>query len=79
MHINEAKKTLANITYRNARAMMFEKFVAKFQKAIDDLEMYGRGIHNDEIVDLLCTKMYNPELAPYVVSMKVHYQVFRRG
>ena len=30
MHINEAKKTLANIPYRNERAMTFEKFVATF-------------------------------------------------
>ena len=79
MHINEAKKTLANIAYRKERAMTFDKFVATFHKAIDDLDMYGRGMHNGEIVDLLWTKMGNPELAPYVVSMKVHYQVVRRG
>ena len=79
MHINKAKKTLANIAYRNKRAMTFEKFVATFQKAIDDLELYGRGMHNCDIVDLLKTKMGNPELATYVVSMKVHYQVVRRG
>ena len=36
-------------------------------------------MHNGDIVGLLCTKMGNPELAPYVVSMKVHYQAFRRG
>ena len=41
--------------------------------------MYGRGMHNGDIVDLLWTKMGNPELAPYVVSMKVHYQAIRRG
>ena len=79
MHINEAKKTLANIAYRNEQAMMFEKFVATFKKEIDNLEMYGRGMHNGDIVDLLWTKMGNPELAPYVVSMKVHYQAVRRG
>ena len=50
-----------------------------FQKEIDDLEMYGRGMHNGDIFDLLWTKMGNPELAPYVVSMKVHYQAVRRG
>ena len=32
MHINEEKKTLANISYRNEQAMTFEKFVATFQK-----------------------------------------------
>ena len=53
MHINEAKKTLANIAYRNEKSMTLEKFVATLQKAIDDLEMYGRGMHNGDIVDLL--------------------------
>ena len=78
MYINEAKKTLANIAYRNERAMTFEKFVDTFQKEIDDLEMYGHGMHNGDIVDLLWIKMGNPDLAPYVVSVKVHYQLFRR-
>ena len=41
--------------------------------------MYGRDMHNGDIVYLIWTKMGNPELAPSVVSMKVHYQVFRRG
>ena len=50
MHINKEKKTLANIAYRNEQAMTFEKFVATLQKAIDDLEMYGRGMHNGDIV-----------------------------
>ena len=72
MHINEAKKNLVNIAYRNKRAMTFDKFMATFQKANDNLEMYGHGMHNGDIVDLLWTKMVNPELAPYVVSMKVH-------
>ena len=79
MHINERKKTLGNIAYRNKRAMKFDKFVATLQKAIEDLDMYGRGMHNGDIVDLLWTKMGNPKLALFVVSMKVHYQVFRRG
>ena len=72
MHSNKANKTLANIAYRNERAMTFEKFLATFQKTIDDLDMYGRGMYNSDIVDLLWTKMGNPELAPYVVSIKFH-------
>ena len=59
--------------------MTFEKFVATFQKAVDNLEIYGSGMHNGDIVDLLWTKMGNSELATYLVSMKVHYQFFRRG
>ena len=72
MHINEAKKNLANITYRNKQAMTFEKLMATFKKAIDDLEMCGRGMHDGDIVDLIWTKMGNPEIASYVVSTKVY-------
>ena len=56
MHINEAKKTLANISYRKERSMTFEKFVATFQKAIDELDMYWRAMHDGDIVDLLWKK-----------------------
>ena len=59
--------------------MTFDKFVATFQKAIDNLDMCGCGMHNGDIVDLLWTKMGNPELASYAVSTKVHYRVVRRG
>ena len=52
--------------------MTFEKFVNTFQKSINDLEMYERGMHNGDIVDMLWTKIGNPELATYVVSMKFH-------
>ena len=37
-YINEAKRTLEILTYRNERALKFEKFVAKFVKAVDELD-----------------------------------------
>ena len=37
-YINEAKITLESMTYRNERAMKFEKFVARFVKEVNDLE-----------------------------------------
>jgi hypothetical protein len=73
-YINEAKKTIASITYRNERAMKFEKFVAQFVKAIDELEKRGRGLHNPDIVDLIWQKVKNPDLSQYVVALKVQYQ-----
>ena len=69
--VNHFLECSHNIAYRNEGAMTFEKFVATFQKAIDDLEMYACGMDNSDIVDLLWTKMGNPKLAPYVVSIKV--------
>ena len=38
LYINEAKRTLETLTYRNERALKFEKFVAKFVKAVDELD-----------------------------------------
>ena len=60
-YINEAKRTLESMTYRNERAMKFEKFVAKFVKTVDDLEKYERGMHNADVVDLIWKKMTNPK------------------
>ena len=58
-HVNEAKKILSVLTYRNERAMTFEKFVAKFQKAIDKLDKCGQGMHNKDIVDMIWSKIFN--------------------
>ena len=52
-YINEAKKTIASITYQKERSMNFEKFVAQLVKAIDEWEKRGRGLHNPDIVDLI--------------------------
>ena len=49
------------MTYRNERAMNFEKSVAKFVKEVDDLEKYERGMHNADVVDLIWKKMTNPD------------------
>ena len=35
MDINEAKKTLETLSYRNERAMKFEVFNSKFQDAVN--------------------------------------------
>ena len=38
-YINEAKRTLETLTYRNERALKFKNFVAKFVKAVDELDL----------------------------------------
>ena len=73
-YINEAKRTLESMTYRNERAMKFDKFVAKFVKAVDDLEQFNRGTHNGDVVDLIWKKMTNPDLSQYVTALKVQFQ-----
>lgn len=73
-YVNEAKRTLETLTYRNERAMTFEKFVAKFVKAVDELDKRHRGMHNADIVEMIWKKMTNPELSQYVVALKVQFQ-----
>ena len=74
MYINEAKKTLAIISYKSERAMKFEVFSGKFQNAVNILETYGRGMHNDDIVDLVWTKLQNADLSLFVSSLQVDYR-----
>ena len=73
-YINEAKRTLDTLTYRNERALKFENFVAKFVKAVDELDKKNRGLHNADVVDMIWKKVTNPDLNQYVVAMKVQFQ-----
>ena len=70
-NINEAKRTLESMTYRNERAMQFKKFVAKFVKAVDALYKHDRSMHNADVVDLIWNNMTNPDLSQYVTALKV--------
>ena len=73
-YINEAESTLETLTYRNERALKFEKFVDKFAKAVDELDQINRGLHNADVVDIIWKKVTNPELNQYVVALKVQFQ-----
>ena len=72
-YINEAKKTLETLSYRNERAMKFEVFKSRFQNAVNILDSYGRTMHKKDVVDLLWMKLNNAELAMFVASIKVDY------
>ena len=52
-YVNEAKRTIETLIYRNERALKFEKFVSKFTKSVDELEKRGRGMHNADIVEVI--------------------------
>ena len=62
------------MTYRNERALKFEKFVAKFVKAVDVLDKRNRGLHNADVVDMIWKKFTNPELNQYVVALNIQFQ-----
>ena len=73
-YINKSKRTLETLTYRNERALKIKNFVAKFVKAVDELDKRNRGLHNADVVDMMWKKVTNPELNQYVVALKVQFQ-----
>ena len=54
--------------------MMFEKFISKLVKAVDELEKWGRGMHNADIVDIVWKRVNNYELSQYLTALKVQFQ-----
>ena len=62
MYINESKQTLDNISYKSERAMKFEIFSGKFQNAVNVLETYGHGMHNEDIVYMMWIKLQSADL-----------------
>ena len=52
-YVSETKRTIETIQYRNKRAMNFEKFVSNLVKTVDELEKWGRGMHNADIVEII--------------------------
>ena len=48
--IGEAKRTIANLQYRNGKIIPFENFIDKIQRVVDDLEPGERPLYNDDIV-----------------------------
>ena len=58
-YVIEAKHTIDTIKYRNERATTFEKFVRKIVKAVGGLEKRGRGMHNADIVEIICRRVNN--------------------
>ena len=74
MYINEAKKTLETLSYRNERAMKFDVYNRKFQNSVNILDSYGHTMHNKDVVDLLWKKLNNAKLTMFVASIKVNYR-----
>ena len=73
-YVNEAKRTIETIQYRNEIAMTFENFISKLVKAVDELEKWGRGMHNADIVGIICQRVSNAELSQYITALKVQFQ-----
>ena len=54
--------------------MKFEIFSGKFQNAVNILEMYGRGMHNEDIIYKMWIKVQSVELSIFVSSLKVYHR-----
>ena len=59
--------------------MKFEIFGDKFQNAVNVLEIYSRGIHNEDIVDMMCLKLQSADLTMFVTYLKVYYRRNRQN
>jgi hypothetical protein len=69
--VNEANRIWDMLTYKNERAMSFEEFQKKFQRALQHFAKAGRPKHEGDVVDWIWTHIQNSELAGTVRALKV--------
>ena len=70
-YVCKTKRIIETIQYRNERAITFETFVSKLVKTVDELEKWGRGMHNADIVNIIWQRVSNAELSQYLNALKV--------
>jgi hypothetical protein len=68
--VNEANKTWDMLVYKNERAMSFEEFCKKFQKALQHFERAQRPKHNGDVIDWIWDHVQNSELSQIVAALK---------
>ena len=64
---------MENISYKSDRAMKFEIFGDKFQNAVNVLEYYGYGMHNEDIMYMMWIKLQIADLSMFMLSLKIDY------
>ena len=68
--VNEANKTWDMVIYKNERAMTFESFCQKIQKALQHFERAGRPKHEGDVIDWIWNHIQCPELGQIVAALK---------
>ena len=68
---NEAKESFQRLSYKNERAMPFEKFQEKFLKSINDLIKAKRPMNSADIIDEIWQKVQHPGLTEYIAALQV--------
>jgi hypothetical protein len=68
--VNMANKTWDLLEYKNERAMTFESFCKKFQRALQHFDRAQRPKHPGDIVDWIWGHIQNSELTQTVAALK---------
>jgi hypothetical protein len=76
--VNEANKTWDMLVCKNERAMWFEEFCKKFQKALQHFERANRAKHNGDVIDWIWNHVQNSELGQIVAALKASQGIHAR-
>jgi hypothetical protein len=77
--VNEAnKKTWDMLVYKNERAMSFDEFCKKFQKALQHFERANPAKHNGDVIDWIWNHIQNSELGQTVAALKASQGIHAR-
>jgi hypothetical protein len=68
--VNMANKTWELLVYKNERAMTFEAFCRKFQRALQHFDRAQRPKHPGDIIDWIWGHIQNSELSQTVAALK---------
>ena len=63
------------LTYKNERAMSFEKFSSKLQLALEILTDCDWPPHNGDIVDMIWEKIQNTEVNAFINALKAQQYI----
>jgi hypothetical protein len=70
-NINDANKIWDYLVYKNERAMSFEDFCKKMEKAIQAFIIAGRPKFEGDIIDWMWVHIQNDELKHHIVALKI--------
>jgi hypothetical protein len=76
--VNMANKTWDLLVYKNERAMTFEDFCKKFQRALQHFDRAGRPKHAGDITDWIWGHIQNPELGQTIAALKASQALNQR-
>ena len=76
--VNMANKTWEMLVYKNERAMTFEDFCSKLQRALQHFERAGRAKHEGDIIDWIWSHIQNSELGQTIAALKANQSLAAR-